>query len=140
MGTQPLPQKGGGAPNFRPMSIVAKWLMYQDTRKGHSPTNFLAHVYSGQTVGWTKMPLGTEVELDPRPHCVRREPSSPARGAQQPPPIFSARVYCGHGRPSQLLLSSCQNCTKTPLMVMTLRLSTKNIHKSLIAIFVVFLF
>jgi len=23
------------------------------------------------------------------------------------PYIFSARVYCGHGRPSQLLLSSC---------------------------------
>jgi len=22
-------------------------------------------------------------------------------------PIFSARVYCGNGRPSQLLLSSC---------------------------------
>ena len=42
----------------------------------------------------------------PRPHCVRRGPSSPAKGAQQPPP-FSADVYCGHSRPSQLLLSSC---------------------------------
>jgi len=46
----------------------------------------------------------------PRPHCVRRGPSSsPAKGAEQPPPLSSAHVYCGHGRPSQLLLSSC--CT-----------------------------
>jgi len=41
----------------------------------------------------------------PRPHCVRRGPSS-ARNWYSSPPIFSARVYCGHGRPSQLLLSS----------------------------------
>jgi len=39
----------------------------------------------------------------PRPHCIRRGPSSP----QQPRPLFSAHVYCGHGRPSRLLLSSC---------------------------------
>jgi len=31
----------------------------------------------------------------------------PAKGAQQPAPLFSAHVYSGHGRPSQLLLSSC---------------------------------
>jgi len=36
---------------------------------------------------------------------VRRGPSSPAKGHSSP--LFSARVYCGHGRPSQLLLSSC---------------------------------
>jgi len=28
------------------------------------------------------------------------------KGEQQPP-LFSAHVYCGHGRPSQLLLSFC---------------------------------
>jgi len=43
----------------------------------------------------------------PRPHCVRWGPSSPAKGAQQRPPLFSAHVYCGHSRQSQLLLSSC---------------------------------
>ena len=43
----------------------------------------------------------------PRPHCTRRDTSkAPAKRAQQPP-IFSARVYCDHVRPSQLLLSSC---------------------------------
>ena len=41
----------------------------------------------------------------PRPHCVRRRPSSPReRGTAAP--LFSAHVYCGHGRPFQLLLSS----------------------------------
>ena len=44
----------------------------------------------------------------PRPHCVRRGPSSPReRGTAAPP--SAAHVYCGHGRPSQLLLSSCTN-------------------------------
>jgi len=42
----------------------------------------------------------------PRPHCVRRGPIyTRERGTAAPP--FSAHVYCGHGRPSQLLLSSC---------------------------------
>ena len=33
--------------------------------KGHSPTQFLAHVYCGQTAGCIKIPLGTEVNLGP---------------------------------------------------------------------------
>ena len=41
----------------------------------------------------------------PRPHCTRRDPSSRERGTATP--LYSAHVYCGHGRPSQLLLSSC---------------------------------
>ena len=28
-------------------------------------TQFLAHVYGGQTAGWMKMPVGTEVDLSP---------------------------------------------------------------------------
>jgi len=44
----------------------------------------------------------------PRPMrpCVRRGPSSPRKGHSSPAP-FSAHVYCGYGRPYQLLLSSC---------------------------------
>ena len=53
---------------------------------------FLAHVYCGQTAGWMKTPLGTEVDLGPG-HIVLRERGTAA-------PIFSAHVYCGHGRPS----------------------------------------
>ena len=41
----------------------------------------------------------------PRPHCTRRGPRSRERGTAAP--LFSAHVYCGHGRPSQLLLISC---------------------------------
>ena len=47
----------------------------------------------------------------PRAHCIRWRPSSPRKGHSIP--LLSARVYCGHGRPSQLLLSSCfQNVTQ----------------------------
>ena len=45
--------------------------------------------------------------LQPRPHCVRMGPSSPLRKGHSSSPLFSAYVFCGHGRPSQLLLSSC---------------------------------
>ena len=46
----------------------------------------------------------------PWPNRVTWGPSSPSpreRGTAVPPPVFSAHVYCGCGRPSQLLLSSC---------------------------------
>jgi len=46
----------------------------------------------------------------PRPHCVRRGPSSPLQKGQGSPLLFLALVYCGHGRPSQLLPSSCLFC------------------------------
>jgi len=60
--------------------------------KGHSP-QFLAHVYCGQTAGRMKTPLGTELDCygtrpRPRPHCVRRGPSSPRKGHSSPPPSF----------------------------------------------------
>jgi len=32
---------------------------------GTNPTRLLAYVYCGQTAGWIKMPLGTEVNLAP---------------------------------------------------------------------------
>ena len=70
-------------PNFWSMSVVAKWLDE-----------------------WMKTPLGTEVDLGPG-HIVLDGFQAPANGAQQPPPLFPAHVYCGHGLPSQLLLSSC---------------------------------
>ena len=46
----------------------------------------------------------------PQPHCVGWVPSSPSKKRTQPPIQFSAHVYCDHGRPSQLLLSSCYKC------------------------------
>jgi len=52
-------------------------------------TQFLAHVYCGQTAEWMKTPLGTEVDLGPG-HIVldavdaRRGPSSERKGHSSP--------------------------------------------------------
>ena len=68
----------------------------------------LAHVYRGQTAGWMKMPLGTEVDLSPGQSVLDGDPAHPPReGGTAAPRLFSAHVFCGHGRPPQLLLSSC---------------------------------
>jgi len=70
-----------------------------------TPTQFLAHVYCGHMAGWMKTPLfGTDVELGPG-HIVLDWSQLPRKGHSSP--LYSAHVYCGHGRPSQLLLSSC---------------------------------
>ena len=49
-------------------------------KKGTTPTQFLAHVYCVQTYGWTKMPLGTEVNLGPGDVVLD--------GVPAPPPSF----------------------------------------------------
>jgi len=50
----------------------------------------------------------------PRQRCVRWGPSSPPpKKRHNRPHLFSAHVYCGHGRPSQLLLRSFQNSFTT---------------------------
>jgi len=54
-----------------------------------------------------KTPLGTEVDLGPG-HIVL-DGVQAMRETGTAAPIFSARVYYGHGRPSQLLLSCCKN-------------------------------
>ena len=66
-------------------------------------TQFLVHVYCGQTAGWLKRPLGTDENLGAG-HTVLDGSQLCAKRAKQHP-IFSARVYCGDGRTvSQLLL------------------------------------
>jgi len=50
------------------------------------------------------MPLGTEVGLGSGDIVLDGDPAPPKKGHS---PKFSAHAYCGHGRPSQLLLSSC---------------------------------
>ena len=47
--------------------------------------------------------IGTEVDIGAGHIVLDGFP------ALAPPPLFSAHIYCGHGRPSQLLLSSCTN-------------------------------
>jgi len=43
----------------------------------------------------------------PRPHCIRQGPNSPWKGHSSSPPLISAHVCYGYGRPSQLLLCCC---------------------------------
>ena len=50
--------------------------------------------------------LDTVVDLGPGHIVLDGGPSSRERGTAAHP-LFLARVYCGHGRPSHLLLSSC---------------------------------
>ena len=52
----------------------------------------------------------------PRPHCVRLGPSYPRKGHSSP--LFSAHVYCRHGRPSQLLLSSCLQSSRQRVAIL----------------------
>ena len=52
-----------------------------------------------------KMLLGTKVDLGPGHVILDGVPALREKGHSSP--LFSAHVYCGHGHPSQLLLSSC---------------------------------
>ena len=66
----------------------------------------LAHVYCGQTAGWIKMALGTEVYLGPD-HIVFTGTKLSRRKGHSSPPLFGPCLLWLNGRPSQLLLSSC---------------------------------
>ena len=133
MGTQLPSPTTGRTPNFRPMS-VAKWL---DGSRCHllrryRPQPRRVCVWWGPSSprkkGTAPLPifdpcllwLNGWIDEDatwygsrprPRPHCVRGRPSSlpSLRETGTAAPLFTAHVYCGHGRPSQLVLSCC--CT-----------------------------
>jgi len=49
-----------------------------------TPTQFLAHVYCGQTAGCMKTPLGTEVDLGPVDIVLDRVPALRERGTAAP--------------------------------------------------------
>jgi len=109
----PFPPKGGGAPNFRSITVVAKWLdgsRYHLTRsdgdrsrlrphcvldgdpappaeKVHGP-QFSANVNCGQTAGWTKMPLGREVGLGPGDFVLDGDPAHRRKMSTARHPIF----------------------------------------------------
>jgi len=57
-------------------------------KRAHHPTQFLAHVYCGQTAGWMKTPFGTEVDLRPGYIVLDVVPAVRERGTA-PPPLFS---------------------------------------------------
>jgi len=73
-------------------------------KRGTAP-QFSVRVYCDQVVGWMKAPVGTEVDLSPGHIVLDRDPAPPRKGHSSP--LFSPHVHCGHGCPSQLLLTSC---------------------------------
>jgi len=73
-------------------------------------------LHSGQTVGWVKMQLGTELGLGPGHIVLDGNPaSSYGKGARQPP-LFGPCLLWPNGRPSRQLLSSCHSRTSTILI------------------------
>jgi len=57
-------------------------------KKGTAPTQFLAHVYCGQTAGWIKMPLGTKLILGPGDVVLDGVAAPPKTGTT--PPVFGS--------------------------------------------------
>ena len=52
--------------------------------KRGTATQFSAHVYCGQTAGWMKTPLGTEVNLGPGHIVLDEDPAPPPRKGALP--------------------------------------------------------
>jgi len=54
-------------------------------RKRHThPSQFLAHVYCGQTIGWIEMSLGTEINLGPGDIVLDKVAAPPKTGTALP--------------------------------------------------------
>jgi len=112
-----LPQRRT-APQFWPISVVAKWLhgsrCHYCVEVGLSPVNFVldrnptplpkkgverwnpppkfsTHVHCGQMAGWIKMPLGMNVGLSPGDFMLDGDPAPlPKKGAHPPSQIFDS--------------------------------------------------
>jgi len=70
--------------------------------KGHSSQlSVYVYIVAKRLDGWRRHLVWSRP--GPRPRCIRRGPGSPWKGHSSSS-LFSAHVYCDHGRPSQLLL------------------------------------
>ena len=76
--------------------------------KNGAVPHFSVHVYCGQTDGWIKIPLGTEIGLGSG-HVVLDGTHAAPRKRAQSPSIFGPCLLWPNGRPSQLLLNTCIN-------------------------------
>jgi len=56
--------------------------------KGAQPRQFSIHVYYGQTAGWMKTPLGTEVDLGTGHIVLDGDPALRERDIAAPSPLF----------------------------------------------------
>ena len=87
----------GGRP--RPRRLCVPWGPSSPHKKGTAPTQCLAHVYCGQTVGWIKMPLTTEVNLGPADVLLDGVAAPPKRGtdSRAQPPVFGSCLLWPNG-------------------------------------------
>ena len=87
----------GGRPH--PRGLCVRWgsspppFPKRRRSSGAEPPQFSAHVYYGQTAGWSKMALGMEVGLGPVHIVLDGDTASPPPKRWQSPQ-FSAHLYC----------------------------------------------
>jgi len=120
------PLKGHSPPQFSAMSVVAKrldGLRWHLVWVGLGPSDFVFdgtqlppqqrahnHPVFGPCLLWPNGWMDEDATWygsRPRPCYIVLVGVRALRETGTAAPIFSVRVYCGHGRPSQLLLSSC---------------------------------
>jgi len=81
----------------RPQPHCVRWGPSSPSPKEAQPPQFSAHVCCGQTAGWIKMPLGTEVDLGPGDIVLDGNPAPPKnRGHSTPnfgPCIVAKRLH-----------------------------------------------
>ena len=65
-------------------------------KRGTAP-QFSAHVRSGQTAGWIKMPLDMEVGLGPGDFVLDGDPAPPKKKGHSPSPIFGPYLLWSNG-------------------------------------------
>jgi len=70
---------------------------------------YVPFVYCGQTVGWIKIPLGTEVGLRPDDIVLDGDPALPTERGTAAPTFRSMSIVWPNGRPSQQLPISCRS-------------------------------
>ena len=116
MGTQPPLQKKGAEPPliFGPCLLRPNSCMDQDAtwyggkprlrrqlspsqKRAEPPPQLLAHVFCGQTSGWTKMPLGMDIGLGPGDFVFDGDSATPRKRAHPYHPIFGSSLLWPNG-------------------------------------------
>ena len=77
----------------RPRPHCVRWRPSSPLLKSGTVAHFSAHIYCGQTAGWTEMPLGTHVGLGPGDIVLDWDPTPPKK--EHSTPHFSAHVCFG---------------------------------------------
>jgi len=95
----------------RPWTHCVTWGPSSPSAKGHSLPQFSANVRCGQTAGWMKTPLGTEVDLGPGHIVLDGFPAVRERCTAAPHPSFrTMSIVATVAHLSYILLSSCLSC------------------------------